>query len=515
VDRLACVDLPSFPLQILLRRHPEWSGAPAAVVARESPQAEVLSVCDRARASGVVPGLTYAAALSLVPDLRAGTVLAADVDGEHAVVAEGLRNFSPHVEPAAAEPGTYWLDATGLERLHRTPAKWAGAIRRALKRLGLGATVVVGFTRFGTYALARGSRGTTVLRGAGEEEAQAGQVPLSRLGIGPSRLLALHRLGLRTAVDLAGLPAEGLLERFGPDVHRLRLLAAGEVWNPLQPAPAEETATERLYLDDPEENSERLTFLVKRLLDVLLGRVAHRHEAIVGVEIALTLDRHGRRVERLRPAAPTLDGVQLADLARLRLESINLPAGATELEITAETVPATAEQLRLCLDEGPSRDMEAANRALARLRAELGPGAVVRALVTEGHLPEACFRLEPLDSLPSSSLPHPPAPSPPSGEGELGRERRSEGVRRTLVRRVYARPIPLQARPVVGPRGAHLEGMGEAPSTRLFGPHVVSGGWWVREVHRDYYFTETEAGKVLWVYYDRRRRSWFLHGEVE
>jgi hypothetical protein len=29
---MACVDLPAFPLQILLKRHPEWRGLPAAVV---------------------------------------------------------------------------------------------------------------------------------------------------------------------------------------------------------------------------------------------------------------------------------------------------------------------------------------------------------------------------------------------------------------------------------------------------------------------------------------------------
>ena len=48
----------------------------------------------------------------------------------------------------------------------------------------------------------------------------------------------------------------------------------------------------------------------------------------------------------------------------------------------------------------------------------------------------------------------------------------------------------------------------------MTGPYIVSGGWWVREVHREYYFAETESGEILWIYYDKRRRSWFLHGEV-
>jgi protein ImuB len=57
--------------------------------------------------------------------------------------------------------------------------------------------------------------------------------------------------------------------------------------------------------------------------------------------------------------------------------------------------------------------------------------------------------------------------------------------------------------------------MGEAPATRVSGPYIVSGGWWARPVHREYHFAETETGRILWIYFDKTRRSWFLHGEVE
>jgi protein ImuB len=43
---------------------------------------------------------------------------------------------------------------------------------------------------------------------------------------------------------------------------------------------------------------------------------------------------------------------------------------------------------------------------------------------------------------------------------------------------------------------------------------VISGGWWQREVHRDYYYAETRRGDLLWIYYDRRQRAWFQHGVV-
>jgi protein ImuB len=65
---------------------------------------------------------------------------------------------------------------------------------------------------------------------------------------------------------------------------------------------------------------------------------------------------------------------------------------------------------------------------------------------------------------------------------------------------VYRKPVPLDGLP------AHRA---------AFGPEEVTGGWWVRRVHRSYYFLETEVGELLWVYYDHRRRRWFLQGRVE
>jgi len=61
--------------------------------------------------------------------------------------------------------------------------------------------------------------------------------------------------------------------------------------------------------------------------------------------------------------------------------------------------------------------------------------------------------------------------------------------------------------------------MGEH-TARLFGPHRTSGGWWARAheghvVERDYYYAETTRGALYWVFFDRTRSAWFLHGYVD
>src|SRR5262245_14557948 len=79
VVRLACVSLPAFPLQLLLRQHPEWVSYPTAVVAEDKPQGLILWVNEKGRQLGVLPGLRYAAALSLAADLHAGEVAPTEI----------------------------------------------------------------------------------------------------------------------------------------------------------------------------------------------------------------------------------------------------------------------------------------------------------------------------------------------------------------------------------------------------------------------------------------------------
>jgi protein ImuB len=47
----------------------------------------------------------------------------------------------------------------------------------------------------------------------------------------------------------------------------------------------------------------------------------------------------------------------------------------------------------------------------------------------------------------------------------------------------------------------------------------VSGGWWgtrtAAAIERDYYWAETRRGDLLWVFYDRPRRRWFLQGRAD
>ena len=501
--RLACVDLAAFPLQLLLRRHPDWGGYPVAVVAEDKPQGLVLWVNEKARQQGVLPGLRYAAAFSLTSALRAGEVPPAETKKAVNELVQRLMRFTPEVEPSMDEPGVFWLNGSGLQRLYASAHRWAYAIHSDLRAQQFAVSLAVGFTRFGSYAAAKAKKDITVFREPAEERAAAAKIPLHRLNIEPRFRDALFKLGIKTVGDLLTLPPGGLRERFGKEAHRLHRMAAGDLWTPLEPQAPEAPAVEKQILDDAEDNTTRLLFLVKQLLHPLLATLAARHQALVALRLSLLVDHGGWLKEPLRPAAPTLDAAQILDLVRLRLESLQLVAGVVEIELGAETCAATSEQLRL-FAERPSRDLDAANRALARLRAEFGEEAVVCAKLTDGHLPEARFAWEPVTrvKLPQNDL---------NGLNELNV---LNGP--TVVRRIEAKPRRLAGGPyhshedgwlILGPRYGSID--------KLTGPYVFSGGWWNREIQREYYYAETRGGDLLWLYYDRIRRRWFLQGAVE
>jgi protein ImuB len=231
--------------------------------------------------------------------------------------------------------------------------------------------------------------------------------------------------------------------------------------------------------------------------------LAARQQALVALQLSLLIDHGDWLKEPLRPAVPTLDAAQILDLVRLRLESLQLAAGVVEIELRPETCAATSEQLRL-FAEKPTRDLDAANRALARLRAEFGEESVVCAKLADGHLPEARFTWEPLSrvKLPRNDL---------NDSNDLNRP-----TANVLVRRVMAKPQRVDSGPyqshedgwlILGPKHGSID--------KLIGPYVFSGGWWNREIQREYYYAETRAGDLLWLYYDRVRRRWFWQGAVE
>ncbi len=499
MDRWACVNVFALPLQLLLGRCPEWKDLPVAVVAELAPQSLLLEVNQRAEKSGVRVGMRYSEALSLVPDLRADDVGAEEIRELIGEIAGCLLLFSPGVEPFAQVPGVFWLNASGLQSLYPSLSDWAAEIKSALEgKLELYASVVVGFTRFGTLAVARTHRKTGVFASREQEMRAAHDVPLESFTRGWKNVgisaQTFEQLGIRTLADFLEIPAASLRRRFGKAALELYELAQNlRTEEPLKPFVVVRPSEQTRVLDGAEHNTTRLLFLVKQLVHPLCVTLDARDEKIVELILKFVLDHGPTQEESVRPAEPTLDERVLIELVRLRLENMVLVAGVVELGVVAHGTRTVVEQLNLFIGQGfvaagDARDLKSANRALARLRAEFGEEAVAYVRLRDAHLPEAQVEWAEFHELQAAK---------PRAGGE-----------KRMMRRLYLKPEPLQISQVHGlcDSGLDLEMRG--------GPHVVSGGWWVREVARAYYFAETLDGALLWVFFDEKRKRWFTQAEL-
>lgn len=494
--------MPALPLQWIWQAEPALSARPLVLVSDDSPQGRVEWACERARAQGILPGHRYAHALSLCADVCARTLESAAMEATLQQIITALHAVAPRVA-RTTRPDTLWLDGDALT-MYPDDAAWGRAVHEVLTRLQWRAVVVVGRSQFATFAVARVRPPGVHLLTPEQEGPVAGAVPLHRLDVSAKHRQALARLGVHTVGDLVALPSIGVRHRFGDELHQLIELAKG-AWQPFVPTPPPEPLEELVVLDDDETDLVRLLFVIKPLVDRLLVRVSSRGHAILTLHLEATL-RVGYQphVQRglafvphhvdITPAVPTLDSRMLLGLLQLRLSAALPATGVRAVRVWADVVSATREQLSLFAHR-PRRSLRAANEALAKVRAELGDGAVVCAVPRAGHLPEATFVLQPVRELPVA---------------------RAQPPRHVAVRRLWHRPFVLPGTEGESRNdGWLLAGRAHGPVVQLMGPFVISGGWWIREVAREYHFAQMRRGDWLWIYFDRMRKQWLCHGEVE
>ena len=494
--RLACVLVPALPLQLVLRAHPEWQDDPVVVVEDDRPMAPILWSNRAARAQRIVPGLRFAQARALSSRLHAEVVSQATIEAAVEALLATLLPCSPRIEPILVQPGLFWVDPEGLSGLFGDYERWARTVHGRLAAERFVAAVVVGFSRGPLWAIGSTRADTLVVKDAVEEQRLCGRVPLDRLGLPPALVSELALLGVERVGSLLALPLSQLRTRYGAEAARVHQFLSGKTWSPLLPRVPELPLRLELEVEPPDDDLARLSFGFKAVLQRALPQLRAEQHAVTAIELRLSLERGGERSERIEAAAPTLDAVQLVELIRLRLSGADLGGKVAYITLELEHLRVHPLQLGIAHDDGKKkRDFEAAGRAIARLRASFGAQAVTRARLREAHLPEASFRFEPVAEL---TLPRElQAPSDPP-----------------LVRRLYPKPVPLDSPASHEPE----RWLGTHGAVRaMHGPYRIAGGWWsprgARE--RDYCFVETQTGELLWLFYDRARRRWLMHGSVE
>jgi protein ImuB len=463
----ACLFVPDFPAQAVVRLEPDLREKGVAILAGAAPLTKVFATNRQARDLGVETGMTKVQAEAFQGVVWRWRSLSQE-GSAYAALLDCAWAISPRVEDGPKrEEGdfcdTVVLDLAGCEKLFGSPEKIAHDLKRIASEVGLEANVAVAGNPLAAVCAAQGFLGGTVIP-AGDERLQMGRLSLEGLRIPFEFVETLRRWGVHTCKEFSALPEIAIVERLGQEGLRWWRLAQGADAHPLIAKDFPSSFEEHMDLESPVDLLEPLLFVLNRLLEQLFARLRMHILSIGEIKVTLTLERKDSRrkepvyhVRTLRLPVPARDGKFLLKLLRLDLEAYPPSAPVTAVSMLATPARAPSQQLGLFLPLSP--DPERLEITLARIQNTVGEGRVGAPVLLDTHGP---------DSFQQSRFVLP----------EM-REKRGAGEKQTTaVMRIYRPPLPATLEFREG-RPTFLSCEGVRRQILAFaGPWKRKGDWW-------------------------------------
>ncbi|MGK5089387.1 hypothetical protein WDW86_17690 [Bdellovibrionota bacterium FG-2] len=328
----------------------------------------------------------------------------------------------------------------------------------------------------------------------------------------------LAAFGIKTLADLARLPGQALVSRFGKKTASIcaqvqTILNGGTCALAWPRYEVSRSIFESQELPEEVDVLEPVFFVLKAMLEQLFSRVRGRAEKVAALCVELDLRNKSRSVEVRFPLAQGSAPVCMLVLReKLSSEVTRNPLDdlirGVKLSVL-ETVPGAGAQRDLFSQK--EEQAEAWDDLVSRLTARLGLGRVFVPVLTPSFLPEKTWARQ------TAAL--------------NGAQIKTWGVPgcvpggTTAVARPWPeRPLRMLAEPcALRRRGPLLELWDQASHQGVFqkrspiwrvlsweGPERISAQWWERSPiggDRDYYRIKTQSGEWLWVFH--------LNGEAQ
>lgn len=553
--RVACVRIPRFPVGAVWRasQGPRQLGLgllaePAATQKADDDATHwderllALSEGNKLRAVTAAAGRARVRAGMSVTEARARCarldILPWDdiaISGALTRATAALIQASPHVSPAGAATGTWWVGATGFEAIggERTLARTLLTIaQRWHPQARVAIADSCAAARAATWQKVPSGQPGAFCVPSGGDAGFLAPLPLAFLPLDDELVAALDSLGIRTVGAFAGLPVADIERRWGESGLGAWRLAHGD--DPRRPVLARLEAHRSVTaeLGGSSDTMEPALFLVRAALETLVRDLVRDGLAAAAVGITLHLDG-GRQVRddltpaetitrEVRPAHPLARVAPLFERCRALLSDWTIVAPICGVTVTlTNTVPATGEQGDL-LDAG-WRDPGAALAALERLRSTLGPGTVMRPVLRDDHRAEhAGAWAELVDgddaALAASSAveqnaitPRHDDAAPITQAGACLSLFAGDREATPAALRLLETPQPLrmtcdpESRPIAGVWQSHTFTVHES-----IGPERLTGAWWRTPFARDYWYLRTREAGTFLVY--QESGAWVLQG---
>lgn len=474
-----------------------------ALPLRQSPSAVVsrgrVLVCDRlAAAAGVAVGQKLATALGLQPALAVFERAAAREAAALEALACWAGRFSPTV--SLSPPNGLLLEIGGCLRLFGGAPALVEAVLAGCAAQSYSTTWAVAPTPLGATWLARGER-ARIYPDQPAMQAALADLPLA-VATWPAEIEArLIAFGLCRLGEVRALPGGELRQRIGNGPLDELARAWGTWPDPRPSFVFPEKFQQKIELPARVEQAEALVFAGQRLCAALAGWLGSRQLRARACVLQLTHDTTASSALVLRFAEAVAEEVRFVRLLREHLSRLQLPAAVLALTLTADEVEAVSGASAGLFEQAAAG--EGTQACLERLRARLGPDAVLGLAEQPDYRPECATRF-----LAAGTDAAPAGRSTAPGKA--------------------SRPLWLLPAPQALPErdgSPHWHG----PLQLLSRAERLESGWWdegegqggtedeaparpaaVGDVRRDYFVARNPRGQWAWVFRDAD--GWFLHG---
>jgi DNA polymerase-4 len=420
------VDLDAFFAAVEQRDNPALRGRPVVVGGSggEDSRGVVSAASYEARRFGIHSAMSIREAYRRCPDAVFLPVAGRRYQAASRDVMSILRRFTPVVEPISIDEA--FLDVTSSEALFGDGPTIARKIKDEVRSdVGLTASVGVATTKLVAKIASdlRKPDGLVVVP-AGDEERFLAPLPIGRLwGVGEKTAVALAEYRVRTIGDLAALPPDLVVRRFGKHGASLIDRARGMDGDPVHEGdPAKSVGHEHTFdvdTSDPEVIERTLLAMAEGVSGRL--RSAGVRAATVAVKVR---DSSFRTITRQRTLPEPTDLTE--PIFRAALELARPEVRGIRVRLLGVTASGLGEREQLGLFEQIDPRHRRAVEAADALRRRYGERAVTRARLLGAGLP-APFERDPRNPLDRRARGVPADTDPALEEEPPGSLRDSQG----------------------------------------------------------------------------------------
>ncbi|MFJ2709811.1 Y-family DNA polymerase [Pseudomonas sp. NPDC087346] len=454
--RWVCILFPQLALDAVLRQRPD-PDKPLVLLSGPAQRRVLQAVNPAARELGLRPGQSMTAAQALSKGFATADYDGAEVEHWQQFLAAWAYRFSAQV--SVHYPRTVVFEIESSLGLFGSWTQFEARLRSELTELGFRHRIVAAPNPVAARVLANAYDGL-VVPDVEALQHHLGQLPIDRIGLEPPVATALSRMGLRNLSQVQNLPRQALARRFEAQMLKhldtlcgIRPLALAFYLPP-------DRFDVRIELNFDVQSHQALLFPLRRLTGDLSAFLCGRDSGVQRFDLHLEHAGLPDTLIKVGLLSAERDPAMLFELARGRLEQVQVEAPVRGFRLRAEDLPSFVPQYQELFDDRPQQTLPW-EQLRERLRARLGDDAVQGLRFQADHRPENAWQ-NGVDKQRCAGLPS------------------------------VHRPGWLLGEP---------HAVAEGSARILMGPERIESGWWDGDdVRRDYYLIQNRSGQQGWAY---------------